>query len=244
MDKTFEQRYHNLEDSHFWFKSRRNYILQLLKSAPRSSKILDIGCSSGNLIQDLKGIGFEAQNLFGIDISEEAISNCKAKGLKNCYHMSGEAIALKGQFDIIIASDCLEHIQNDENALEHWYNLLGQNGKLMVFVPAFNSLWSHHDDLNRHFRRYTKSELLQKLRQHHYTIQNSGYWNFTLCVPVWIARKILTIIRKNRSSKTSSDLYDLGILNTPLLLLLNLENKLLKFLNFPFGISTFAIAQK
>jgi predicted SAM-dependent methyltransferase len=55
-----------------------------------------------------------------------------------------------GQFDTIIASDVLEHIEREELALCEWKRVLKSCGKLIVFVPAFNFLWGGHDAANHH----------------------------------------------------------------------------------------------
>ena len=118
MEKDFEKKYHDVEIDHWWFKSRRKYLLDLLKDAPKDSKILDIGCSSGIFLNDLENLGFKPENLFGIDISEVAIENCKANGLQHCFVMDAQNITLTETFDIIIASDCLEHLEDDKKALK------------------------------------------------------------------------------------------------------------------------------
>jgi 2-polyprenyl-3-methyl-5-hydroxy-6-metoxy-1,4-benzoquinol methylase len=79
MEENFEKKYHDVETNHWWFKSRRKYLIDLLKNIPKDSKILDIGCSSGVLLKDLENLGFDPDNLFGIDISEKAILNSKKK---------------------------------------------------------------------------------------------------------------------------------------------------------------------
>ena len=81
MKKNYEKKYHEIEAVHFWFRSRRNYILQLLKYENRTCKILDIGCSSGLLLNDLANAGFDKNNLYGIDISKKAVENCKKNEL-------------------------------------------------------------------------------------------------------------------------------------------------------------------
>jgi 2-polyprenyl-3-methyl-5-hydroxy-6-metoxy-1,4-benzoquinol methylase len=244
MNKDYENKYHQLEDSHFWFKSRRNFIIQLLKNENRNSRILDIGCSSGLLLMDLERHSFNKQNLFGIDISEKAIQNCKINGLSNCFVMSGESITLKEKFDIIIASDCLEHIKNDADAIKNWKQQLKIDGKLYVFVPAFKSLWSHHDVVNMHYRRYKKSQLTNLLKSNKLDLIASGYWNFTLFTPLYIFRSLSRLVTTKSDNKSNGDLNKIGILNSPLLGLLNLENRILKYLKFPFGISTYVIAKK
>ena len=70
MEKDFEKKYHDVETDHWWFKSRRKYLLDLLKNAPKDSKVLDIGCSSGVFLKDLEKLGFALENLYGVDISD------------------------------------------------------------------------------------------------------------------------------------------------------------------------------
>lgn len=242
MEKDYEKKYHDVESDNWWFKSRRQYITRLLKQAPKDSKILDIGCSSGMLLLDLQQMGFKSENLFGIDISEKAIENASKNKLRNVFVMDAQNITLTEKFDIIIASDCLEHLGDDRKALKNWKELLSPNGKMYVFVPAFQSLWSNHDVVNMHFRRYTRGELQSKIANEHLKILQSGYWNFSLFLPVYLYRKI-----KNMTATDSNDQGDIvgaPVANSLLLKVLGIENKLLSFIRFPFGISTFCIAQK
>ena len=216
MKRSFEKQYHESEKKHFWFKSRRNYIIELLKNSPKNSKILDIGCSSGILLSELVEIGFDITNLYGIDISNYAIDNCKKNGLYNVFVMNAQNISIDNTFDFIIASD---------------------------FVPAFNMLWSEHDIVNMHFKRYTKKELVKILKDNSFEIVKSSYWNFLLFVPVFLLRaanKLYTF--KNKKNK--GDLIEPKLFNNLLLTIINIENKMLKYINFPFGISTFCIAKR
>ncbi len=243
MDQAFETKYHDVETSHWWFKSRRKYLLDLLADAPRDSRILDIGSSSGVFLKDLELQGFDIDKLYGIDISDSAIANCKANGIKNAFVMDAQNITLSEKFDIIVASDCLEHLQNDRLAIRNWKNLLKSGGLLYVFVPAYKSLWSYHDDINMHFRRYTKRELKSKLTAEDFSIKKSSYWNFTLFIPIFAFRKINAGSKKNRNSESDLSIQN-SFLNNVLFKLLSFENQLLRYVNFPFGISTFCIAKK
>lgn len=243
MKEDYEIKYHNVERKHFWFKARRSYILQLLENTPRSSCILDIGCSSGILLNELMAKGFQKINLFGIDISEKAIANCHHNGLENCFVMDAQEISLDQKFDVIIASDCLEHLKDDDKALFNWHELLKPDGVLLVFVPAFMSLWSAHDVFNMHYRRYTKPKLKHKLEKSGFKIEKASYWNFLLFTPVFIFRT-LNKLSKSKSRDSDGDLSQPSLFNESIYKLINLENKLLKRLNFPFGVSTFCIAKK
>jgi SAM-dependent methyltransferase len=243
MEKDFEKKYHDVETDHWWFKSRRKYLLDLLKNAPKDSMVLDIGCSSGVFLKDLEKLGFKTENLFGIDISEKAIANCKANGIANCFVMDAQDIALTESFDIIVASDCLEHLEDDKKALKNWKKLLKIGGKMYVFVPAFMSLWSYHDEVNMHYRRYTGPELKSKINAENLEIQKAGYWNFFLFLPVYAFRKISVVFKEKKTGESDISIGN-TLVNNTLLQLIIFENKLLKVVNFPFGVSTFCIAKR
>ncbi|WP_264520791.1 class I SAM-dependent methyltransferase [Flavobacterium sp. N1994] len=243
MEKDFEKKYHDVETDHWWFKSRRKYLLDLLKDAPKDSKVLDIGSSSGIFLKDLEALGFKTENLFGIDISEIAIENCKANGIANAYVMDAQNITLNETFDIIIASDCLEHLQEDTKAIKNWKSLLKIGGTMYVFVPAFMSLWSYHDEVNMHYRRYTNPELKSKLIAENLEIIKSSYWNFFLFLPVYLFRKMSAVFQKNKKGEADISIGN-PLVNSTLLNLIVFENKLLKAVNFPFGVSTFCIAKR
>lgn len=242
MEIEYEKKYHEVERDNWWFVSRRRFLLDALKTIPKDSKILDIGCSSGVFLKELEGIGFDMEQLYGIDISEKAIDNCKNNGLQNVFVMDAQKITLTEKFDVIVASDCLEHLQDDTQAIKNWCHLLQTGGLMYVFVPAFQSLWSSHDEVNMHYRRYTNKELKNKLQSENLTVLKSSYWNFFLFVPLYFFRKIDTVLSRNK--KKEGQIIDGTITNLFLLQLLLFENWLLKFINFPFGVSTFCIAKK
>lgn len=242
MEIEYEKKYHEVETENWWFVSRRRYLLGLLRDAPKDSLLLDIGCSSGIFLKDLERLGFKKENLFGIDISEKAIENCKNNGIQNVFVMDAQKISLTEKFDIIVASDCLEHLRDDIGAIKNWSALLKTGGLLCVFVPAFQSLWSTHDEVNMHYRRYTNKELEDKLTSEKLTILKSSYWNFSLFIPLYLFRKIDGILTRNK--KKEGQVIEGKITNVVLLQLLLFENRLLEYVNFPFGVSTFCIAKK
>jgi len=243
MKDDFEKVYHEVEKTHFWFKSRRRYIINFLANFPKETSILDIGCSSGILLSELAESGFDIKNLYGVDISENAIHNCKRNGIPNSFVMNAQSIKLEKKFDVIVASDCLEHLENDSKALENWYEQLDKNGILIVFVPALMILWSEHDIVNMHFRRYTRKNLKKNLLAKNFIIEKSSYWNFLLFFPILIYRLISRIkVFKKQSPK--GNLEKQRFFNPLLFSLINFENKLLSIINFPIGVSVFCVARK
>ncbi|MFH1456927.1 MAG: class I SAM-dependent methyltransferase [Patescibacteria group bacterium] len=245
MDKLYESKYYRLEENYWWFIARRDIIIKLIKKIgiDKTDKILDIGCSGGPLINSLKHNGFI--NIYGIDISMDAINLCKKRGLNNVTVMDGKKTQFKNEdFDVIIASDILEHIKNDHSALLEWYRLLKPNGKLILFVPAFDFLWSGHDKINKHYRRYNKSSLIKRLGETQFKVLRISYWNFILFFPIYLLRTFQHFMLKNEG-EPQDQLYELhSLANKILIVLLKTENFFLKYFNFPTGVSVFTICRK
>ena len=149
-------------------------------------------------------------------------------------------------FDVIIASDCLEHLENDKIALEEWKRILKKNGLLIVFVPAYNFLWSEHDEVNHHFRRYSKKNLEKKLKNAGFMIEKLSFWNFCLFFPTACVRIILNSLNKKHGSKKQNDqiVKFNPIMNRFLIALLKLENNIFRNTGLPIGVSVYASATK
>ena len=244
MEKIYESKYHELEKSHFWFLARRQFVRKLLSEIKEEEKVLDIGCSSGALLEDLQKQGCPKESLYGVDISKDAIRHCRVKGIKNTFVMDAAKLNLGEQFDRMIASDCLEHIENDEQALASWRKALNPSrGLLYVFVPAFQLLWSQHDEINMHYRRYTRSSLCAKLEKKGFDVLRSGYWNSFLFAPVALDRLLGRLNRMEKENKTG-DLEKKSYLNALFLRILRFENSLQHFVNFPVGLSTYCVARR
>lgn len=237
MDKKFEKKYHLLEEKYWWFRARRDIIIEILKNEKKDKAILDIGCSRGALLKDLNDKGYK--NVTGIDISKQAVEICN-KEVGNCYLMDAQKLTFKKKFDIIIASDVLEHLKDDKKAIENWKSVLKKNGKIICFVPAFQSLWSSHDLVNHHFRRYSKKEILELFREQQMRILRFSFWNFSLFIPIFLYQKLGQVfIKRNTHNLRTLPNH----LNNLLYLLLRFENMALRRVNFPFGVSLFIVAK-
>jgi ubiquinone/menaquinone biosynthesis C-methylase UbiE len=237
MHKDYEERYHQLELNQFWFKATRKLIWQFLGNFDKQRFILDIGCSGGILLDELKMNGFN--NIYGIDASESGINICKLKKHNNVLVMDGAQTGFAdNMFDVIIASNVLEHIENDEKAIIEWNRILKYNGLLILFVPAFQILWSHHDIVNEHFRRYSMNEFKRKVAGN-FIIMKISYWNSLLFLPALFLRLIEKVLQ-NKNMKSDSLLNPNPILNRLLLTVLLIENWFLKVIKLPFGISIVA----
>lgn len=243
MDKSLESKCHSLEENYWWFIARRDMVIRLFNGLDKNSKILEVGCSGGGLIQSLNKKGFE--DVHGIDISKEAIDLCKTKRISNVSVMDGAKLEFPDKmFDVVITSDVLEHIKDGDVALSEWNRVLKPGGKLILFVPAFKFLWCSIDDINYHYRRYSKPALLSALKRFNFRVDRSSYWNFSLFFPVSLVRISEHLFPKNKGP-FKDELHSVSpIFNKFLIRLMMFENSLLSWMNFPVGISIFAVSTK
>ncbi|HEX8351189.1 MAG TPA: class I SAM-dependent methyltransferase [Hymenobacter sp.] len=246
MNSTYELYYHQQEEQHWWFKARREIVFDLIRNMklPKEAAILDVGCSGGPLLLALRAAGYE--HLTGIDVSESGIELAQQRGLSNVSVMDGSRLDFADKsFDLLIASDVLEHIENEADALREWVRVLRPGGTLLLFVPAHSYLWSQHDEVNHHFRRYSASHLRSVLSGAGLQIERQSYWNNLLFFPTAVFRLVQRQLLKRSGPSPVADFQHFpAILNKSVLRLLRLENKLLQHVNLPVGVSLFAVAHK
>jgi ubiquinone/menaquinone biosynthesis C-methylase UbiE len=245
MDKGYEKKYHEVEEQNWWFLSRRDAIVKILQSTGKDKKILDIGCAGGALIKDLTDKGFTV--VHGLDFSNDAVNHCKAKGLENVFVMDAHSTSFDDEtFDFLIASDSLEHLEHDETALLEWKRILKGNGKLIVFVPAYNFLWSDHDWVNQHFRRYSRKDLRKKITVAGFYIEKISFWNFSLFFPTAFLRIAQSLfINKNSTASKKDQIVKFNpFINQLLFSLLKFENNIFRIIGLPIGVSIYALARK
>ena len=195
-------------------------------------------------MNDLKNSGYE--NACGIDFSAEAVEKCKQRGL-SAYQMDAHNLEFEpNSFDVLIASDSLEHLEHDEQALKNWISILKPGGRILVFVPAYMFLWSEHDAVNLHYRRYTKQNLREKMERAGFKVKRNGYWNFAIFFPTSIFRFLQGIKNKISPSKEAKDQLSGfgGISNKVLSGWMSVENAVFKNASFPCGVSVFVEATK
>ncbi len=241
MDKSYEERYFEFGKKSWWHSTRRDFVHRLIskKRLSSNSSIFDIGCSNGLLLDELKKKGY--RNLYGIDVSSEAIKECRKKH-SNVFVRSGEKTGFgKEKFDLLVASDILEHIKDHDKALLEWHKILKKNGVAIVFVPAFKFLWSYPDELNHHYRRYTLKKLKKMSRRAGFKVVVASYWNFFLFplhFLVTTLKNLLNIKKDNLSEPREP-------VNSLLAMLLKLENWLIiNRFPLPFGISCVVVLKK
>ena len=241
------ERMYRFEDRYWWFIARRHLILTLLGQhypATGGLQILDIGCGTGAMLDNLAPYGA----VVGADFSPEALQFCTARGV----HASLSRADVRrlpfadSVFDVVTAMDIIEHIDDDKAAASEIFRVLKPGGRLLVSVPAFQSLWSEHDEALHHYRRYTSPRLKDLFQRVGLSVDKISYTVTSLFPPIWAYRQMSNLLPKRRAAgeKKANLVSFAGPINTALLKLSQWETGLVSRLNLPFGVSVVCVARK
>lgn len=239
MEKVLYDDMYRLERQHWWFQARREIITGVVSSAlPKGAAILDVGCGTGFVMEGLQ----QDFTVYGIDHAAVAVDYCTARGLKRVHQgMLGQETFGGQRFDLIMFLDMIEHIDNDYDTLVTAAQYLKPGGRILITVPAYRFLWSAHDEIHHHKRRYRRSELDALVRRAGYAPAMLSYYN-TLLFPLIAAARLLGKLTGRRNA---SDAEQPGtLLNNTLYTLFAAEKHLLPFVRFPFGVSLMCLAER
>jgi dolichyl-phosphate beta-glucosyltransferase len=230
---------YEMENYHWWFVSRRNLVVHLIKALRFSSPaILDVGSGTGGNLLELSKLG----QTFGVDIAQQAVEFCRKRGLSNVVQSPVEHITYGDKsFDIITCLDLLEHVSNPVQVLAALRRLLKDGGRMVITVPAFRVLWSQHDDALCHLRRYEKDSLLRDLNEAGWNVETMNYFflaSFLVVAPIRIMRRLL--FSRYRLMSDTTTLPPKPI-NEFLKLVCKAEIKLADRCQVPFGTTLYAI---
>lgn len=231
-----------VEQTHWWFVVRRCLIRSIVKklNLPPDPAILDVGTSTGANLRLLQEMGFT--NLLGLDRSPEAIRWCEGKGLGTVQRGDICSIPFRDEsFDLILATDIIEHVDDDIMALKELQRVLKKSGRIVITVPTFPSLWGLQDDVAHHKRRYRRHDLLGKLEKSGLKRNKGFYFNFLLFVPVWIARRVIRLVKIRLKSENQ---INTPLLNRILKAIFYVDIALAQILHPPFGVSLFILASR
>lgn len=247
MDSEYATRYVEFEKTHWWFRARRRILKALIDQGVdwgRVSQVLEIGAGSGANLAELYPEGVE---LTGIEPEAPSAELARQRGIATVHTgMLEEAPGLlEGvSFDVVSLFDVLEHVEDDQAALSILQGLVRPEGWLVLSVPAYQWLWSRHDDVNHHFRRYTRRQLVDRVSAAGFQVHTATYFN-TLLFPPIAALRLLSKLWRPQGDSGSSDM-DLpsGGLNELLYRIFSLERGALKHCSLPFGVSLFVLARR
>jgi len=229
-----------VESDHWWFVGRRCLFSDLIGKLglPRGAEILDVGTSTGTNLRMLRDLGFH--HVRGIDQSPEAVRFCSEKGLGDV--QLGNVCALPFpdcRFDLILATDIIEHVDDDLFALRELHRVLKPGSHLLLTVPTFGLLWGLQDEVSHHKRRYRLHDLLPKLLEADFSLKEYFYFNYLLFLPILAGRSLVHILRIAVASEAE---INTRWLNRLLTLTFRLDVKTAPWLRPPFGVSALVVA--
>lgn len=251
-----EEVYHSnyqIENNYFWFLSRNSIVKSVFETICNNnnklsnSKVLDIGCGTGGFAINLQNQGYE---VYCLDTEPIALDYCKKRGLTNLFNCYIDELKekLKSnkqteniEFSTAFALDVIEHIEDDAKAVKDIYDLLPIGGNFVATVPAYRWLWSEHDIIHMHYRRYNITQFEKLLKSQGFSIKYSSYFNTFLFPAVVVKRFLDKILNKKNNSPVDK------VSETTNILLKSIFDKEIKFIpnvKLPFGLSIIVIAQK
>ena len=229
-----------VENCHWWFVARRKIIDALINKSnfANNISIFEVGCGNGANLKFLSSHG----QVTAIEKNSAALANAKNKNIGTILQGElpyGIPEEVGGNFDLIVMLDVLEHIDEDGACLRELRSTIKNNGKLLLTVPAYQNLWSYHDEIHQHKRRYSISQLSSLLKNNGWKINYISFFNMLLFPLAFLDRKY--------SSTLSKQDYKLNIpptwLNWILKIIFSLEQYLIGTISFPFGLSIIVLAE-
>ncbi|GMU44568.1 MAG: class I SAM-dependent methyltransferase [Xanthomonadales bacterium] len=161
MDSEYGGSYRLLYQNHWWWRARERILRATVArlSLPSRPSILDFGCGDGLAFPMLREFG----EVCGIEVDVSLLdpANPDRSAIRSAPLASGAYG--DERHDLITALDAIEHIEDDAGTLRQLFAMLRPGGFLLLTVPACMSLWDEHDEINRHFRRYSRQALQEAL---------------------------------------------------------------------------------
>lgn len=197
MDREVYARMGAVEDRHWWFVARRRIlaaVLERIVALPPGARLLEAGCGTGGNLSMLERFGEVAA--FEPDGEARRIAMQGRCTDVRVGRLPGPVPFDEGAFDLVAALDVLEHIDDDTASLRALHDQLRPGGWLLLTVPAFAFLWSRHDELHHHKRRYRKAALVRQVRAAGFTPVEVTYFNtllFPLIAGVRMLKKLFGI---------------------------------------------------
>jgi SAM-dependent methyltransferase len=244
MEKDFYLQYASVEDKHWWFVGRRQIVEKIIRqlNLPQNANILEVGCGTGGNLSMLARHGqisaMELDEIASKIANQREITQVRVGSLP-------DDIPFNNKYDLILLLDVLEHIDDDLSALSALHSRLKPGGCLLITVPAYQFLWSQHDEINHHKRRYVLKHLQKLVIKAGYTTHQASYFNTLLFPMVAGIRCLQRFFPLHSKTNASSDLtVPAQPINQLLTFLFASERHLMTRLYLPFGVSVLLVAKK
>lgn len=233
--------HHETEKNYWWFILKRELITNFIQSLiKKNDSVLEIGCGGGRLSCELQQSGYK---IISTDLEPSAVYYTKKAGIINSFvSNSGEGIPIRDEvIDLIVMTDVLEHIKEHTLTIRECSRVLKKGGYIVLTVPAYPCLFSSWDQWNKHFRRYTKKQLIHLAETSHLRIKKLTYWN-TPGIPFAMLRKIKDLFNPSQNYEGFPPVP--AIIEIPLKWFVSMENKWVRRFSLPVGLSLICIFEK
>jgi SAM-dependent methyltransferase len=229
-----------IEDDHWWFVGKRLLLDAILRRCPAYDRLLDLGCGTGGVLRDQMA----RSHCVGIDRSQLALRVCQSRGFTSLARADLTRLPFQSQsFDVVVLLDVLEHLDDDVGFLRAASRICTPGGRMVISVPAFQWLWSQHDETFEHRRRYTAQRLEEVVRAAGMLPERTTYTN-SLVFPVAAVWRPASYRLGLGRLAPRTDFWDLGEWpNRCLVALYRLEAWLLERVDLPVGVSVVCVAR-
>ena len=188
------------DERHWWYRGRRrvlNAVLAGIELPPRA-RLLDAGSGSGRTLDELAEYGSVA----GVELNPVGVEAARTRGHTDVARAPIEAIPHPdSSFDAVTCLDVIEHTPDDVRSLLELRRVTRPGGALVVTVPAYPRLWSRHDEVNRHYRRYTRRMLRRAAQAAGWRVERMTGFNAAYLLPAAAVR----IARRGDGSESAED---------------------------------------
>jgi SAM-dependent methyltransferase len=187
----------DVDEHHWWYRGRREVIDQELArlSLSPDARALDAGCGSGRTLEELARY---CGSVAGLELNPEAVEVARARGDFDVHTGRVEHLPWESEtFDLITCLDVIEHTPDDTVALRELRRVSRPGAWLLITVPAYQALWSRHDEMNHHFRRYSRERLARAINDAGWQLERVTSFNTLLLLPAVLVR----LIQRRRSGQ-------------------------------------------
>jgi len=242
MDSQFEFDALRRESTSWWYVARRNLLREAAAQAvqeKRAARVLDFGCTA-----QLQSCNSGHLRVVNAHSSLPILAFHQIQGGSDLLCTAPEELALtSASFDAVLAGDVLQNVADDRLVLRELRRVLKDGGMLCLTVPAYPSLWGEKDRSLGHQRRYTASELRRKLNNCGFEVARVSYIVASGLLPAMIERFGRNLFTRS-IGRSSSSPRQLKWANSAMILLLDCERLLIRFINLPFGTRVVCWARK
>jgi SAM-dependent methyltransferase len=187
MDERLMQTMLDVDEHHWWYRGRRRIIRAELDRLPLGPDacLLDAGCGSGRTLEELREYG----EVFGVELDPGAAEVARTRGGFDVRNCRLEQLPWDdATFDLITCLDVIEHTPDDRDALRELRRVCKPGRWLLVTVPAYQALWSLHDEANHHYRRYSRAMMRAAAREAGWRVTRMTSFNSLLLAPAAAVR--------------------------------------------------------